>query len=158
VSDRDLPKRHLRVSRQPHLAPGFLGVGWSTHDERPLSSGQRCGRCGRVAGRDASHLPRGFFCLACLAMRPEDESLAARSGRATRRSGREDRVPAARLSREDRRVLGANVHGQVFLAAVDAERSGDARRAARYRFWLSLYGEGMITAGELQRRFEEPSP
>lgn len=138
----------------PRVVPGYLGVGWEREDERTLPKGASCRRCGRVAGR--THVaPRGVFCLACLGFHPDDERRALRFGYKMPSGARPHRAAAPRLTREDRRVLASNVHGAVFLAALDAERRGDGDAASRYRLWSTLYRDGDLSEAELSRLAEE---
>lgn len=153
-----MPDRPARAfgprEREPRVVPGYLGVGWGLTVERALAKGERCVRCGRVGG-EASPVEKGVVCLACLGMHPDDEAQARRCGDRVGVGGREDKAPPRRLTDEDRKVIGANVHGRVWLAQVDAERRGDRESASRYRLWLGLYQDRLVGERELERRARE---
>lgn len=146
----EVAARH-RAAREPRAEPGFLGVGWSPAVERRPRRGERCGRCGTAPGLPADRIPEGIFCLACLAFSPAAEAAIPFAHHPPADRGRADRAPAPRLTRADRRVVGANAHGRVWLAMLDAERSGDRGRAARYRLWLALYRDRDLGDDELAR-------
>lgn len=132
----------------PRVEPGFLGVGWESGDERPLSRGGRCPKCGRVAG-ERSVAPRGVFCLACLGFHPADEARARHWGHEEPPRGNRSPRPSKRLNREDRRSLKSTVHGAVFLATLDAEKRGDRDLAARLRLWTGMHQSGELSGADL---------
>lgn len=94
-----------------------------------------------------------YVCGCCGCTPP---GLADRIRRGRPRPSKPVRRPPARpkLTRRDRQEFRSSPDGRAYLAMLDAEDAGDRERASEIRLAFRLRAEGLLSAEELDERFE----